>query len=139
MLRPILEKKGIIGRIIKATELAKICRQYKDRPPVRSYCALDLAEDIAGIVRGGGRFVFDDLEIQVHHETDFATGRRSPSIEFEPFFGIQDSPEHDQPAQIKVQTVNSVSEKEPVPATEADPQGAAPDNPDASYQDQTHQ
>lgn len=83
MLKPILEEKELIGTVVKCADLAKLCRNHHRRLPVRSYRALDLADDISGIVRGGGSFLFDGLVITVYMDSDLATGRRSPSIEFQ--------------------------------------------------------
>ena len=102
ILRPILEDKGIIGTVIKATELAKLCRNHQRRLPPRSYRALDLADDIKNIGKGG-LFVFDDLEIQVYEETDFETHRRSPSIEFQ------------RTVSLEQQYLNSLKHEEPKP------------------------
>jgi hypothetical protein len=113
MLRPILEDKGIIGTVIKATELAKICRNHQRRLPLRSYRALDLADDINNMGKGG-LFVFDDLLIQVYEETDFGTRRRSPSIEFQRTVSLEqqylNSLKHEAPTQSADQTVNHVQE-----------------------------
>ena len=128
MLRPILEEKGIIGTVIKATELAKICRNHQRRLPIRSYRALDLADDIRNIGKGG-LFIFDDLEIQVYQHIDFETRRRSPSIEFQRTVSLEqqylDSLKHDQPTQREVQTVNDSA------TSDANPNSAGPVNPDA--------
>jgi hypothetical protein len=97
-LRPILEEKEIISTVIRATELAKICRNHHRRLPNRSYRALDLADEINGIC--GGLFVLDDLEIQVYQQTDFETGRRRPSIEFQ------------RAVSLEQQYLNSLKEKE---------------------------
>ena len=116
-LRPILEDKGIIGTVIKATDLAKICRNHQRRLPLRSYRALDLADDIQGIGRGG-MFAFDDLVIEVYEETDPATRRRSPSIEFQRAVSLEqqhfNSLKHDQPTQSQVQTVNPTQERQAI-------------------------
>ena len=82
MLRPILEEKELIGTLIKATELAKICRNHHRRLPLRSCRALDLADDISFMGRGN-MFRFDDLDISVYMEFDPVTRRRAPLIEFQ--------------------------------------------------------
>ena len=81
MLRPILEENELIGRTIKATELARICRKYHKRLPFRGYRGLELADQIDFI--GRGSFVVGDLVVQAINEFDRETHRRSPSISFE--------------------------------------------------------
>lgn len=83
MLRPVLEDKGIIGTIIKATDLARLCRRYEKHLPVRPYLAKKLAEEIRYILPGGGLITFDDLEIEVYYETNWDTRRETASIEFQ--------------------------------------------------------
>lgn len=102
MLRPILEEKGIIGTVIKASELAKLCRNNQRSLPVRSYRALELADEIRSLGKGG-LFAFDDLEIQVYDEVDPETRRRSPSIEFQRAVSLEQqylNSRKEEPAQV---------------------------------------
>jgi hypothetical protein len=82
MLRPILEEKELIGQRIKASELAKICRNHHRRLPVNNRRALELAEELNSLGRGM-TFILDDLEISVYMDVDLATRRRSPEIEIQ--------------------------------------------------------
>lgn len=101
MARPILEDKGVIGSVIKVKELAQILRNHHRRLPVRSYCVVQLVEEINNIMpRFGGLFVFDDLEIQIYRETDPYTGRHSPSIEINRLVSLE---KQDQDSQLKEQ------------------------------------
>ena len=81
MLRPILQENELIGRTIKAAELARICRKYHKRLPFRGYRALELADQISYL--GQGRFLAGDLAVEAINEIDHDTHRRSPSISFE--------------------------------------------------------
>jgi hypothetical protein len=82
MLRPILDEKELIGKRIKASELAKICRNHHRRLPVINRRAMELAEQLNSLGRGH-TFTFDDLHISVYMEVDPSTRRYSPEIEFE--------------------------------------------------------
>jgi hypothetical protein len=82
MLRPILEEKELIGTRMKATELAKICRNHYRRLPVINRRALELADELNSF-GGSTTFTFEDLEIGVYMEMDPVTHRRSPEIEFQ--------------------------------------------------------
>ena len=82
MLRPILDEKELIGKRIKATELAKICRNHHRRLPLINRRALELAEQLNVFARGD-TFTFDDLDISVYMEVDPGTRRISPEIEFQ--------------------------------------------------------
>ena len=83
MLRPILDEKELIGQRIKATELAKICRNYQRRLPIINRRAQELAEQLKSLAGGGDTFTFDDLDISVYMEVDPGTRRISPEIEFQ--------------------------------------------------------
>lgn len=82
MLRPILDEKELIGKRIKAAELAKICRNHSRRLPLIHRRALELAEQLNSLGRGD-TFTFDDLDISVYMEVDPSTRRSSPEIEFQ--------------------------------------------------------
>ena len=83
MLRPILDEKELIGKRIKATELAKICRNHHRRLPIINRRALELAEQLKMLAGGGDTFIFDDLDISVYMDVDPSTRRLSPEIEFQ--------------------------------------------------------
>ena len=83
MLRPILDEKELIGKRIKATELAKICRNHHRRLPIINRRALELAELLKMLAGRGDTFTFDDLDISVYMEVDPSTRRLSPEIEFQ--------------------------------------------------------
>jgi hypothetical protein len=82
MLRPILDELELVGRTIKATELAQICRRYEKRLPFRNYRGLQLADQIGSISKSGCMRV-DDLDVCPYMEIDPETHRRSPLIAFE--------------------------------------------------------
>src|ERR1700733_9452821 len=83
MLRPILDEKGLIGQRIKATELARVCRNHRSRLPIHIRSGRQLANELISLGRWSDLFIFDDLEIGVYMETDPETGRYSPEIEFQ--------------------------------------------------------
>ena len=84
MLRLILEEKELIGQRIKATEIAKICRNNRSRLPIHIRSGRELANELLRLGRESDTFIFDDLEIGVFMERDYETGRCSPEIEFQP-------------------------------------------------------
>ena len=81
MLRPILEEKELIGRPIRAAELAKICRNHHRRLPVKIRRALELAYELKSNYRDSS-VLFEGLEISVYMNVDHETQRLSPEIEF---------------------------------------------------------
>ena len=82
MLRPILEEKELIGKIIPAVELARICRNHKARLPIRSYGGQQMADQIEFAAKFGNLSI-DDLVISVYQEYDAAAHRHRPLIGFE--------------------------------------------------------
>jgi hypothetical protein len=81
MLRPILEEKELIGQRLKASEIAKICRNNRTRLPIHMRTGRQLANELIRLGGESDMFTFDDLEIAVYMETDHETGRYSPEIE----------------------------------------------------------
>lgn len=82
LLRPILEKKELIGKLMTVTELAKICRNHKRRLPFRPYLAKDLARELQDLTGGFDMFAFEDLDVLIFEELDLDALRRINKVQF---------------------------------------------------------
>lgn len=83
LLRPILEEKEIIGRVIPVSELAKICRNNKRRLPNRDYLTKELAYELKELAGGYDMFRFEDLDVLIFEDLDIDNQRRSYKVEFQ--------------------------------------------------------
>lgn len=82
ILEQIIVEKGLVGQMIKMTELSKICRNYKARLPIRSYRAKDLIQDFRILGRYSDLVEIDDMVIGVYEDRDSETGRLQHLIDF---------------------------------------------------------
>lgn len=82
ILKQIIVEKGLVGKMIKMTELAQICRNYKARLPLRSYRAKDLVHDFREYSRYSDLVDIDDMVIGVYEDRDDETGRLQHLIDF---------------------------------------------------------